>query len=100
MGYGDLVAQAVADAQGDMARVGAAADEILSAIGAVRPWLHDHTWTGQAADAWCGQWKTFYGQLSSLLGPQLDGAESAAVNGARTQAEAMVTQRERGASGE
>lgn len=76
-----------------MSTVRAAADEIIDAINAVRPWLDSPTWNGQAANAWCHEWKTFYNQLSSLLGDQLDGAETAAVNWARTQAEAVASQR-------
>jgi uncharacterized protein YukE len=90
MAYGDVIAEAVQGAQDDMSAVNAAAQAILSAIKAVSPWLTDQTWTGHAADAWCGEWNSFYKQVQSLLSNQLPGAESQVISQVRTQMEQLA----------
>lgn len=87
MGYGNLIQEAVAGAQDDMATVDAAAQAIVSAINSAKTWITDQTWTGPAATSWCGDWNGFYGQLLNLLNNQLPGAETTVVNNVRTQME-------------
>lgn len=48
---GDIVGQAVSDAEADMNKVQAAADAISAAIRGVKPWLTPETWEGNAATA-------------------------------------------------
>ena len=92
MGYGDLIAEAVRDAQDDMSQVNAAAQAILTAIRSAGPWLTEQTWTGQAAGKWCGDWNSFYRQVQGLLANQLPGAEVQVVNQVRSQMEQLARQ--------
>ena len=98
MGYGSLIQEAVSDAENDMATVNTAAQAIISAINAAKPWITDQTWTGTAATSWCGDWNNFYGQLLSLLQNQLPGAETTVVNNVRTQMEKLAQSRSKTAA--
>lgn len=86
---GGFVATAVEDAQNDMGKVQQAADAITGAINAVKPLLGGKTWTGPAADAWEGDWNTFYASVQSCLN-SLHGAEASVISAAQTQAEQAV----------
>ncbi|RGA04167.1 hypothetical protein DI270_015775 [Microbispora triticiradicis] len=50
-----------------MAAAGAAARDILDALGAVPPMFGDHTWQGPAADQWAAGWQARKVQLTKLL---------------------------------
>ncbi len=91
MGWGDLIAEAVSGAQGDMASVENAAQAILSAIRNVQPLLDPDTWQGPEAAGWISGWQGFYqGVLSCLAG--LPAAEAQVVAQVRTSMEKMATQ--------
>ena len=90
MGYGSLIQEAVSDAENDMDSVNAAAQAIITAINAAKPWITDQTWTGTAATSWCGDWNSFYSSLLNLLSNQLPGAETTVVNNVRTQMEKLA----------
>ncbi|MGA8462062.1 MAG: hypothetical protein WB800_42195 [Streptosporangiaceae bacterium] len=81
---GDIVGQAVSDAEADMNKVQAAADAISAAIRGVKPWLTPETWEGNAATAWAGEWESFYHAVQSCLN-DLPSAESAIVSAVQTQ---------------
>ncbi|MFC6079717.1 hypothetical protein [Sphaerisporangium aureirubrum] len=56
-----------AQCRADMGEVGAAAGDILRALGAVPPLFGDRTWHGAAADQWAADWYARYGRLVRLL---------------------------------
>ena len=89
MGWGDIIAEAVGEAQDDMARVQAAAQAIQQAIGSVQPLLTSDTWEGPAATAWIGQWQSFYKAVQSCL-DSLPAAESEVVSQVRASMELMA----------
>lgn len=86
---GGYVASAVADAQTDMSSVQNAADAIAGAINAVKPLLGGQTWTGPAADAWEGDWNSFYAGVLSCLN-DLPAAEASVISGVQAQAEQQL----------
>ncbi len=90
MGWGDLIAQAVSDAQGDMANVQQAAQAIQAAIKNVQPLLDPDTWQGGEATAWIGGWQGFYQGVLSCLA-SLPAAEAQAVSQVRTSMEKMAS---------
>lgn len=92
MGLGQLVGEAVAYAEADMARVEAAAAAIKSAIGKARPWLDASTWQGLAAADWLGQWRSLYASVQRCL-DDLPAAEAQVVAQVQTRMEDMVKAR-------
>lgn len=86
---GGYVASVVGDTQTDMSSVQAAADAIAAAINAVKPLLGGQTWTGPAADAWEGDWNSFYASVLNCL-YDLPAAEASVVSSVRTQAEQQL----------
>jgi uncharacterized protein YukE len=99
MGYGNLVQEAVTDAETDMGTVNDAAQAIITAINAAKTWITDQTWTGSAATSWCGDWNGFYGQLLNLLNNQLPGAETTVVSNVRTQMEKLAASHDKTPAG-
>ena len=91
MGWGDLVAEAVSDAQTDMASVESAAQAIQKAIGNVTPLLTSGTWQGPEATTWIGDWQSFYKSVQSLLA-SLPTAEAQVVSQVRTSMEKAARQ--------
>jgi uncharacterized protein YukE len=91
MGWGQLVQEAVTDAQNDMARVESAAGAIQAAIGKVQPLLTSGTWQGPAATAWIGNWQSLYKSVQSCLNG-LPAAEAQVVSQVRTDMEAQARQ--------
>lgn len=91
MGWGDLIAQAVSDAQGDMANVEAAANAIQRAISNVSPLLTSGTWDGPEAVSWIGDWQSFYKSVQSCLA-SLPAAEAQVVSQVRTSMEKEARQ--------
>lgn len=89
MGLGQLAAEDIASTKSDMATVNAAADAINTAINNVRRWLDGKTWTGDAADAWMGDWNAQFGRLQSLL-RQLPATEGRVVAKVTRDSEQMV----------
>lgn len=89
MGWGNVAAEGIADAQQDMAAVQAAAEAIIEAIGSARPWLNGQTWSGQAATSWCDSWQGSYRQVEACLN-SLPAAEGQVVDRVRTQMEALI----------
>jgi uncharacterized protein YukE len=94
MGLGQLAEEAVNAAEGDMARVQAAADAISAAIKKVQPLLNSGTWQGPAATAWTGEWNSLYAAVASCLNG-LPAAEANVVAQVRTQMEKMIQQHAR-----
>lgn len=92
-----LVEEAVVDADDDMSRVQIAADAIVAAIKAARPWITDQTWSGPAARSWCREWNGLYNQLLGLLG-ELPSARAVIVSRVRAQAETQVASEARAAA--
>lgn len=86
---GGYVQSAVSGAQTDMSSVHAAADAITAAINAVKPLLGGQTWTGPAADAWEGDWNSFYASVLSCLN-DLPAAEASVISGVQAQAEQQL----------
>jgi uncharacterized protein YukE len=93
MGWGDIVGQAVDDAQADMNTVQSAADAVSAAISNVKPWLTSETWEGDAATAWVGEWTSFYQGVQNCLN-NLPSAESDIVSAVQTQMQAEVRARQ------
>jgi uncharacterized protein YukE len=91
MGWGDLIQEAVQEAEADMAKVQGAADAIQSAISRVEPWLDPATWQGSEATAWIGEWKSFYQAVQSCLNG-LPAAEAQVIATVRSQMEKMAQQ--------
>lgn len=89
---GDIVGQAVSDAEADMGRVQAAAAAISDAIGAVRHWLGPDTWKGKAATDWTNNWTSLYGRVQGCLN-DLPSAETNIVTAVRTQMIQIETHR-------
>ena len=89
MGWGDVIAEAVGEAQTDMARVQAAAQAIGQALGNVQPLLTSATWEGPAATAWIGQWQSFYKGVQSCL-DSLPVAETEVVSQVRASMEKLA----------
>jgi hypothetical protein len=94
MGLGQLAGEAVGAAEGDMAKVQAAADAISVAIKKVQPWLNSGTWQGPEATSWMGEWNSFYAAVLSCLNG-LPAAEANVVSQVRVQMEKMVQQETR-----
>jgi uncharacterized protein YukE len=91
MGWGDLIAEAVSDAQNEMSGVESAAEAIQAAINDVRPLLTSGTWQGPAATAWIGQWQGLYSAVQSCLA-SLPAAEAQVVSQVRTSMEKAAAQ--------
>lgn len=91
MGWGDLVAEAVASTQADMAKVQGAANAIQAAISSAQGLLTSDTWFGQPAQAWIGDWTGTYKSVQSCLG-SLPNAEASVVSAVRTQMEHLAQQ--------
>jgi hypothetical protein len=91
MGWGNLAEEAVSAAEGDMARVQAAADAISAALKKVEPWLNAGTWQGPDATTWMGQWNSFYATVQSCLNG-LPAAEANVVSQTRIQMEKLARQ--------
>jgi uncharacterized protein YukE len=89
MGWGDAIAEAVGEAQSDMARVQSAAQAIQAAISNVQPLLTSGTWQGPAATAWIGQWQGFYKSVQSCL-DSLPVAEAEVVSQVRASMEKLA----------
>lgn len=89
MGWGDVIAEAVGEAQTDMARVQSAAQAIQQAISSVQPLLTSATWQGPAATAWIGQWQSFYKAVQSCL-DSLPAAETQVVSQVRATMEKIA----------
>jgi predicted trehalose synthase len=89
MGWGDLVAEAVSDAQNDMSRVESAAGAIQQAIGKVQPLLTSGTWDGPEATAWIGNWQALYKAVQSCLA-SLPAAEAQVVSQVRSSMQAQA----------
>jgi uncharacterized protein YukE len=89
MGNGFLIQEAVDEAANDMGNVQAAADAISAAIAKVTPWLNGDTWTGDAANAWEGDWNSFYATVKNCLN-DLPAAEASVISATRTQMEALM----------
>jgi uncharacterized protein YukE len=89
MGWGDLVQEAVRDAQDDMASVESAAGAIKAAIGKVQPLLTSGTWDGPAAATWIGNWQSLYKSVQSCL-DGLPAAEAQVVSQVRTSMQAQA----------
>ena len=87
----NIIGDAMAAAEGDMATVQAAADAINAAIRKVQPWLGGDTWTGPAATAWEGDWDSFYASVLSCLN-SLPSAEASVIAGVLHQAEQLQQQ--------
>lgn len=86
MGWGDLIADAVSDAQGEMANVESAARAIQKAISNVQPLLNSGTWQSGEATAWIGDWQSFYKGVQNCLSG-LPAAEAQVVSQVRTSME-------------
>jgi hypothetical protein len=91
MGWGDLAAENVREAQAAMQEVENAAQAILRAISDVQPWLTSATWQSGEATAWIGDWQSFYQAVRSCLG-SLPAAEAQVVSQVRTDMEKMLHQ--------
>ena len=91
MGWGQLVEEAVSEAESDMARVQAAAEAINAAIGKVRPLLSGDTWQGPDASSWISDWNGFYKSVQSCLGG-LPAAEKAVVAKVQSDMESQARQ--------
>lgn len=91
MGWGQLVQEAVTDAQNDMARVESAAGAIQAAIAKVQPLLTSGTWQGPEATAWIGNWQSLYKSVQSCLN-SLPAAEAQVVSQVRTSMEKTARQ--------
>ena len=91
MGWGALIAEAVSDAQNDMASVESAAQAISKAISNVTPLLTSGTWQGPDATAWIGDWQSFYKGVQSCLAG-LPAAEAQVVSQVRTSMENAARQ--------
>jgi hypothetical protein len=91
VGWGQLVEEAVSEAESDMARVQAAAEAINAAIAKVRPLLSGDTWQGPDAAAWIGDWNGFYKSVQSCLGV-LPAAEKAVVAKVQSDMESQARQ--------
>jgi hypothetical protein len=91
MGWGDLVAETVSDAQTDMASVESAARAIQTAISKVSPLLTSGTWEGPEATAWIGEWQSLYKSVQSCLA-SLPAAETQVVAQVRSNMEKMARQ--------
>jgi predicted trehalose synthase len=91
MGWGDLIAESVREAQDDMATVESAAMAIQKAISNVQPWLTSDTWRSPEATAWIGDWQSFYNAVQSCLN-SLPAAEAQVVAQVRTSMEKMARQ--------
>jgi uncharacterized protein YukE len=91
MGWGDLIAEAVSDAQADMASVEGAATAIQDAINKVTPLLNSGTWEGPAATSWIGDWQSFYKAVQSCLN-SLPAAEAQVVSQVRSQMEKLASE--------
>jgi hypothetical protein len=89
MGWGDLVAEEVGDAQNAMDSVDSAAQAIQRAINKVRPLLTSQTWSGPDATAWIGQWQSLYAAVQSCLN-SLPAAENTVVTQVRANAEKIA----------
>ncbi|HEY7145975.1 MAG TPA: hypothetical protein VH637_17185 [Streptosporangiaceae bacterium] len=89
MGWGDLIAEEVGEAQTAMDSVDAAAKAIQQAINKVRPLLTSETWSGPDATAWIGQWQSLYAAVQSCLN-SLPAAEATVVRNVRQSAEKMA----------
>jgi hypothetical protein len=91
MGWGDLVAQSVGEAQAAMGQVESAAQTIQAAISNVQPWLTSSTWQSGEATAWIGNWQSFYQAVQSCLG-SLPAAEAQVVSRVRSDMEKLARQ--------
>ena len=89
MGWGDLIAEAVGEAQSDMGSVDSAAQAIQKAINNVQPLLNSETWSGPDATAWIGQWRSLYSAVQSCLN-SLPAAEVRVVAQVRSSMEKMA----------
>ena len=89
MGWGDLIAEEVGDAQSAMDSVDAAAKAIQQAINNVRPLLTSETWSGSEATNWIGQWQSLYAAVQSCLN-SLPAAEVSVVAQVRSSAEKLA----------
>jgi hypothetical protein len=91
VGWGQLIEEAVSEAESDMGRVQAAANAINAAIGKVRPLLTGDTWQGPDATSWIGDWEGLYKTVQSCLGG-LPAAEQAVVAKVRSDMESQARQ--------
>ena len=93
MGLGQLIVEeAVGAAEGDMAKVQAAADAISAAVKKVQPLLNSGTWQGPEATSWMGEWNSLYAAVLRCL-DGLPAAEANVVSQVHAQVEKMVQQR-------